>query len=258
MKSPWFIKAKNCDNAQMQLFCFPYAGGNASTYLNWSAHLPDEIELIAVQPPGRANRVFEPAYTQMSDLIAELNREIMPLINKPFIFFGHSLGSRVAFELIRTFKKQGKPLPEHFIASGSKAPHDMLDRKVSYNLPDSEFTKTLATLEGTPKIILQNEELMELCLPLLRADFELSETYKLPPQEIESFDINTSVLGGVNDPDVSVESLEKWQELFTPPVKIHTFEGGHFFIDECKKDVLTIVNDILHKVKDKDLIMGYL
>ena len=117
--SKWFVKPRPVQNPKLRLFCFPYAGGNAATFIPWKNYLPSWFELVAVHPPGRSNRMFEAPYHDMDALVADLLSHFRQLVDTPFIFFGHSLGSRVAYELAKRCQMAGLPLPQHFIASGS-------------------------------------------------------------------------------------------------------------------------------------------
>jgi pimeloyl-ACP methyl ester carboxylesterase len=151
----------------------------------WSRHLPADVELVAVQPPGRADRISERAYTDIASLVADLCAAIEQLIDRPYLLMGHSLGSRVAFELARELRRRGHPPPAHFIASGSAAPQLPARGKRIHDLPREELLVELRDLDATPEAVLENQELVELYLPMLRADFRLSETYT-PADDVAS------------------------------------------------------------------------
>ena len=243
LKSKWLVTPRPNPNALIKLFCFPYAGGNAATYLPWAKRLQQSVELTAIQPPGRSNRMFEQPLSNMPELIEELIKVIPERIDRPYVFFGHSLGSRVAFELMTQFAKRGITLPIHFIASGSKAPHIPAREQSIYHLSDKEFIRELRELQGTPEVILDNEELMELCLPLLRADFEIAETHIY--KEKISFNFTASVFGGTDDVDISESDLLAWGSFFSQPLITQCFHGNHFFIESNIEPVLNSINHIL-------------
>ena len=127
--SKWFVNPHPRPNADLRLICFPYAGGNASSFTPWLKQLDTNIELIAIQAPGRAARLFETPFNRMDALVDELLPLIPQLLDKPVIFYGHSLGSRVAFELMTRLKAKGMSLPVHFIASGSRGTAKSSQRK---------------------------------------------------------------------------------------------------------------------------------
>lgn len=227
----------------LRLICLPYAGGSASIYGSWAKALPADVEMIAVQPPGRANRMFEKPHTRMEALIEELYAAIQPLLDIPYVVFGHSLGSRVGFEIVRMARRRGERLPEHFIASGSPAPQLPARSKSIYALPKDEFIQELREFNGTPEAVLANEELMELSLPLLRADFMLSETYA-PTQE-PPLDCGLSIFSGETDRDIQSENLLAWRTQFLHGGAITMFPEDHFFVDKLREAVVARVNDIL-------------
>jgi surfactin synthase thioesterase subunit len=238
-------------NATLKLICFPYAGGGISTYTSWAQYLPSNVELCIVQLPGRGQRMFETAHTKMNHIINELIPVISQYINTPYILFGHSLGSRIAFELVLKLHALQLPLPAHFIASGSRSPDDELNKKNIYNLPENEFIGELEKLNGTPKAVLENEELMTLFLPLLRADFELVDTYLYNGNV--KLNCPISVLGGADDIAITNEQLLNWQQFFTTPATIHMIPGNHFFIDSQTQLCVDKVNNIIDlTLKTKD------
>ncbi len=241
----WFIIPKPKSKVDLKLICFPYAGGNSSTYMSWAKYLPENVELIIVQPPGRGSRIFEPIYSDMKSLISDLLWLIPEHLNTPYILLGHSLGSRIAFELMVQLNKLKFPLPLHFIASGSRAPHLASDKKRIFNLPDKEFISELKKLNGTPKDVLENNELMELLLPMLRADFKIAENYCYSGSEI--FNCPISLLAGNDDIDITLSMLEGWVDHFTEIKNIYIVSGNHFFIDNNTEAVIQKINEVIQQ-----------
>ena len=173
----WIVCPQPHPQARYRLFCFPYAGGGASIFNDWQAELPPEVELYALQLPGRENRLSESPQTRLKQLIETLIPIIKPDLDLPFAFFGHSLGAWIAFELIRELRRQKYPLPAHFFVSASKAPQLMDLKPPIHRLPDDKFLAKIKSFQGTPGAVLQDSKLMELFLPALRADFAVLETY---------------------------------------------------------------------------------
>lgn len=240
--SAWFVIPRHNTNACIRLFCFPYAGGGVATYVDWAQWLHPAIELVAVQPPGRGQRLMEGAHLTMESLQADLWRAILPMLDRPFFFFGHSLGSRVAFELARKLRDEGLPLPIHFFASGSRAPHIVCRERPTHDLPDEEFIQELRNLEGTPEEVLANRELMTLLMSLLRADFRIAETYSVAPGI--PFEFGISLLGGRDDAGVTEEDLQAWQTHFRRSAQIELCDGGHLFIDAAGERVVDLINRV--------------
>lgn len=245
--SDWFVIPKPRPHAQWRLFCLPYAGGSANTYTTWQAHLPETIELIVIQPPGRASRIFEAGFTHADDLVQVLYPLLSPLLNKPYAIFGHSMGARIGFSLIKYLHHQKVNLPIHFFASGCIAPHIERSRDTIHNTSDTEFIAHLRALNGTPEAVLQNKELMALCLPSLRADFKLAETYSA--EVAEKYRCIVSIFVGEADPEVPFESAKAWAEHFLMGGKLSCFAGKHLFIEENPAQVVSELVKIIDQFK---------
>jgi medium-chain acyl-[acyl-carrier-protein] hydrolase len=241
----WFLRPLPKRAPRLRLICLPYAGGNAGTYVPWSAHLPPDVELIAVQPPGRGTRMDEAPYSEMEPLIQALLTVFPRVTDRPYLLFGHSLGSRIAFELAVRCGQAGLPTPVTFIASGSRAPHLRKREKPIYDLPQPQFIAALRELNGTPEELLENRELLALLNPLLRADFKIADTYCATPVAL---DCPVVVFTGVEDHEVSREEAERWRDLAARGCEVHGFPGGHFFIEENRAQVLEKLNAVLVKL----------
>jgi surfactin synthase thioesterase subunit len=245
MNSKWFVIPKPNPTASKTLICLPYAGGSASIYTSWADFLPNHVELVSIQPPGRANRMMETAIDNMAELVSELSLAITSIIQKPYVIFGHSLGSRVAFELIRSLKDLNQRQPDHFIASGNRPPHLQMQEKRLSELPKEKFFEELVNLDGTPREILQNQKLMALYEPILRADFKIGDDYRY--QSEKKLECPTSIFGGLDDTGVSLEHLHQWQIHFDLPINIQQFNGDHFYLDNARDELLMSINKILEE-----------
>lgn len=241
----WFIRPQPKLAPAARLICLPYAGGSAATYIPWSRLLPREVELIALQPPGRGSRMAQTPHSQMQPLISELMSVFPKVTDRPYVIFGHSLGSRVGFELVLQCQMKGLPLPARFIASGSRAPHLFKRELPIYDLPDAEFVEALRDLDGTPEEVLNNSELIQWLLPVLRADFRIADTHCAPRTALNC---PLTVFGGTEDETVSVAEIEAWREVAANECDIHWVEGGHFFVERNREWVLEQVNAILARV----------
>ena len=228
-KNPWLAYRKPRPTARLRLFCLPYAGGAASIYRTWPQELPETIDVCPVQIPGREQRLREPAHTRTEPLVEALAEAIEPLLDEmPFVFFGHSMGAMLGFELAHQLRSTVGKTPVHLLASARRAPHLPPEEKCYHKLPEDELKERLLEIEGTPREVLEHEELMALMLPLIRADFELNETYRAtdrPP-----LDLPIDTFGGLTDPEVEKEDLEAWAELTRGAFRLRMFPGGHFFL----------------------------
>lgn len=243
--SNWFKRPKPVINPSLRLFCFPYAGGNASSYVGWVKSLPEFVELIVVEPPGRAARMMEQPFDSMEALVDDLFPHFQKLTDVPYIFFGHSLGGRVAYEICLRCHRLGIQLPGHFIASASRAPHIIKQRKNIYDLPEAEFIDKLRSFNGTPEEVLTNTELMELLLPMLRADFEIADTYLANPLPL---DIPISVWAGTDDHEISKLDLQAWADCCNNQIEFEVMPGGHLFVDSHAAEVLAMLTVILTRL----------
>lgn len=232
--SSW-VKLNPQTQGRVRLFCFPYAGGGSSAYLPWMSMISPEIELCPVQLPGREDRFSETPFTRLEALIAELSQVLIPYMDTPFAFYGHSLGALVSFELTRYLRRQQRPLPVHLFVSGCAAPQLPATEPPAHHLPDEDFIQALRGLNGTSDSILQNAELMRVLLPLLRADFALYETYTYRSEE--PLDLPVSAYGGLQDDRAPRASVEAWKAQTASTFIIRMYPGDHFFI-HTKRNIL--------------------
>jgi medium-chain acyl-[acyl-carrier-protein] hydrolase len=184
----------------------------------------------------------------MPPLVDALAEAIIPYLDKPFAFFGHSMGAKIAFELARRLRNAYGLEPIHLFASGCRAPHIQNPEPPTYNLPEPEFIEELRTLNGTPKEVLEHPELMSLLLPLLRADFEMVQTYEYIPDKPLSTPI--TVYGGLRDEDITREQLEGWSQHTTSPAAVRMFMGGHFFLNSEQPLVLKLLSQQLYQIEE--------
>jgi medium-chain acyl-[acyl-carrier-protein] hydrolase len=202
--------------------------------------------LIAVQLPGRETRLSQPFITDINIIAKQIADNFPKRQTTPFVFFGHSLGGLIAFEVIHELRRHYLKSPEYLIVSGRNAPQIRSREEILHNLPDELFIKGILKYQGMPDEILQNKELLEILLPRLRADFTLSETYqykKRPPLECPIL-----ALGGNNDPTVNYDELVAWKIQTTKECSVNLFPGGHFFLSSSKKEILNIVSTTTKKV----------
>jgi medium-chain acyl-[acyl-carrier-protein] hydrolase len=177
----------------------------------------------------------EPGYTRMKVAIEEIADTIHPLLDKPFYLFGHSMGSAISFELARFLRRYDLPQPGHLFVSARRAPQLPRIKEDIHALPDREFLASIKELGGTPNEVLQNGELMELFLPILRADFTLLETYKYVPEPPLACPI--SAYCGTQDQEVSQEDVTGWRVQTSNTFTLKMIPGGHFFM-HSQQDVL--------------------
>ncbi|CAN5459488.1 alpha/beta fold hydrolase [soil metagenome] len=245
-QSAWFLRPRPMTAPRIRLFCFPYAGGSASLFHQWPARAPADVELLAVQYPGRATRLREAPLTSLDALLDGLEQAIMPLLDRPFAFFGHSMGATVAYELTRRLESSQQALPAFLFLSGRSAPQLPPVKPPIHALPDHEFVEALRNFNGTPVELLEHEELMLMMMPTLRADFQLLETWS--HRERAPLDIPISVFGGLDDQSVPLENLDAWAACTSHKLKRHLFPGDHFFLHQQSDGMLNIIGRALSAV----------
>ncbi|MEE2961192.1 MAG: alpha/beta fold hydrolase [Myxococcota bacterium] len=224
-------------NARIRLYCFPYAGGSGSTYRSWGDAFSEEIEVRSVQYPGRAFRLDERPKSTMDELIDSMGEALYQDLttDDTYVFFGHSMGALVAFELTRWLNLRGYSQPEALYLSGGGAPRHSVERFGVAEMTDPELIALIEKFGGTPDEVLQNERLMRLVLPMVRADFTLLDGYEFrcsTPVEVPIF-----ALGGLEDKVVGAEDLLKWSELTKGKVEVQLMSGGHFYVHSPEEEL---------------------
>lgn len=229
--------------ARFRLFCFPYAGGGSGIFRPWSKQIHRHIEVVPALLPGRESRLREPACTRVEPLVESLAREIVPYLDRPFAFFGHSMGAIISFELARRLRWEHGIEPDHLFISGRRAPQLPEHDPEIHDLPEAEFVVEIERMKGTPKEVLEHAELMQMLIPLLRADFAVCTTYTYSPSTPLRCPI--TVLGGLQDETVTRTQLEPWRSQTTGACRIHMLEGDHFFINQQQSAILSIIMQTL-------------
>jgi medium-chain acyl-[acyl-carrier-protein] hydrolase len=237
--NPWLFCHQPRPSARVRLFCFPYAGGGASLFRAWGERLPASIEVCPVQLPGRENRLSERPFTRLGPLVEAVAAGVGHLFDRPFAFFGHSMGALVGFELARLLRRERGTGPEHLFVAGHRAPHVPSDEPPAYDLPEPELIEELRRLDGTPQTVLEHPELMSLMLPLLRADMAVCQTYEYAPGPPQVCPV--TALGGLHDLDVTRERLGAWRAHTEAAFKLRMLPGGHFFLHTTQTEILRII-----------------
>lgn len=229
--------------ARVTLLCLPYSGASATVYARWRRSLPDWITVRPIELPGRGERADEPLWTNPHDLAAFLAAEITPGLTAPYALFGHSLGALLAFELAHALQERGAPAPLLLFASGTEAPAVRDDSASREPRSDAALKAELRDLQGTPEEVLADAEIMQLTLPVLRADFLMCGAYayrQRPP-----LPCRVHVLGGRED-RAGRAALEAWGREGTSWT-LDLFDGGHFFINDQRAVLLQVIQRSLEQ-----------
>lgn len=232
----WIVRLRPNTRARARLFCFPHAGGGSAAFRGWGEALGDEVELCAVLPPGRERRIGEEPLTSIDTVVERLGPALAPWLDLPAVFFGHSMGALVAFETVDWLRGHGGNLPRLLVVSGRRPPDRPSNQPPTHHLPTEEFVAVLLKLGGTPREITEHPDLLDLLLPVLRADMQVVDTYRYrarPP-----LDCPIVVFGGAEDDRAPTAELTGWQRQTTGECRVRIFPGGHFFVYDDASGVL--------------------
>lgn len=233
----WVSCSKPSLQAKLRLFCFPYAGAGSSMFNSWSSHLMPEVELFLVHLPGRDRRIKEPLQLQLSPLVETLTEALYPWLDKPFAFFGHSMGALLSFEVARQIRRRYSVQPSQLFVSGRQPPHIADPNPPLHRLSEEEFLRTAQHYYGAlPDVVLQDQEVLQLFMNIMRADLTMLETHEY--QAEAPLDCPISAYGGVDDPSTSEMRLNAWRDQTTSTFRLQMFPGHHFFIQSSRSALL--------------------
>jgi medium-chain acyl-[acyl-carrier-protein] hydrolase len=238
-----YIRRTRRSAPQHRLFCLPHPGAGAGEYAAWAPLLPPEIEVVAIQLPGREDRIREPAFTEAAELIPVVVQVLRPYLQLPFSFFGHSGSALFAFELTRALHAHGHHEPAHLFVSGQAAPHLTDQLPVLHTLTDAKFIEAVYGIGGMARAVIDNPELKDLVLPALRADFTMWERYRFRPGP--PLTVPITAFGGDHDERAPAAAVEVWRHHTTNEFKILLLEGNHFFVRDRQTEITHAVGAAL-------------
>lgn len=245
-RKPWIFGPEPDPSTRMRLFCFPYAGGGATAFHSWRSFFDlNGVELCCVQLPGRETRFREALVTSMDELVVLVCDGIDPYLDRPFSFFGHSMGTLVSFEVTRELARRGHVLPEWLLMSGAVPPHRR-PAESFHTLPPAEFIDAVARrYSGLPREVLANRDLLDVVMPILRADFELIENYRYKPTT--ALRVKIAAFGGRQDGSVAPAELPHWRDFTALPERFQLIllDGDHFFLSHQRLQLLTEIARVL-------------
>lgn len=242
-KSPWF----RCNRAQakrVRMFCLPYAGGSAGSFMPWQAALGDAVDVCAAQLPGHGSRLLEPPLRSFELLTEQLSAAVLANDDLPYLLVGHSFGALLAFEVARRLQRLGATPPRTLVVSGCESPQtrSTAGRRL-HELDDKGLIQALRELNGTPVEVLRDRALIERVLPALRADFEMVANYRFVAGPLLTSPI--VVMAGLSDAQVGTGGVEGWGALTQSTHALHWIEGDHFFIDSQRQSVLDVLRPLV-------------
>jgi pyochelin biosynthesis protein PchC len=238
----WLVSYGTCEQPVFRVVCFPHAGGSASYYPWLRSAVPPEAELLCLQYPGRQERRREAAivrFEEMAEAVLEVLSALPPM---PMVLFGHSMGSLIAFETARGLERRGREVLG-LIVSGRRAPSVRPPDRAGRDVGFAETIAETRALGGMDPALLRDPEVLEMILPVLRADYRLAESYRPEPGAAVSCPM--TVLTGDADPRVDQDDAAAWSAHTTGDFVLHAVAGGHFFFNEDRPTVLGHVRNAL-------------
>jgi surfactin synthase thioesterase subunit len=238
----WLVGYGKMREVELRLFCFPYAGGGVRLFRDWPPHLPHQVEILSVQLPGRGSRMAADPVASWEQLLDGLAEAIAEFTDKPFAFFGHSLGGLLAFEMTRHLRRQGRPIPHGLFISACRAPHLLVPPKDPIHLlPDLALLERVKKWGGIPPEIFNYPEALSLFIRPLRGDLKLLETYQY--REEDPLAIPLEVFGALQDTEVPEPLLAGWKVHTEERFLLTMVEGDHFFIEDRPEVLWRHLND---------------
>jgi len=230
-------------DAELRLVCFPHAGGAATFFLPLSSRLAPAVEVLGMQYPGRQDRRYEQFIDDIDDLADAIFAVLRDgWVDRPFAFFGHSMGAVVAFEVARRFHRVGGRVPRGVIASGRRAPSVHRDEWLHLG-DDAQLVAEVRRLNGTDSSLLNDDELLQMILPAIRADYRAVERYRFRSDSELTCPIH--VLVGDCDPQVTEAEARAWSGHTAGHFRLRTFPGGHFYLVPQQEAVAAAVSEDL-------------
>jgi surfactin synthase thioesterase subunit len=238
----WIRRYHPRPDAGVRLVCLPHAGGSASFYHPVSAKLPASVDVLAVQYPGRQDRRGEPCVPTVQELADHVTAALLPWTDRPLALFGHSMGATLAFEVALRLERDHGISPAAVFASARRAPSCHRDEKVHLR-DDDGLVAEMRLLSGTDSAILDDEELIRMALPAIRADYRAAETYTYTPGP--KLHCPLWSLTGDADPKVDLDEARAWSRHTEGEFTFRSFPGGHFYLTAHAADVLALLADQL-------------
>jgi pyochelin biosynthetic protein PchC len=235
--SAW-VRRLHPSPAGRRLVCFPHVGGAATYFAPLARTLAGSVDVLAMQYPGRQERLSEPCIESIDGLVAAIVPELEGWLDRPFALFGHSMGAVVAYEVARVLQAEGRPEPLGLFVSGRRAPSTWRDERV-HEKGDEALLAQVTRLAGTPAVLLEDEDVRQMMLPALRGDYKAIESYEWRPGPPLRGPIWSLV--GEDDPLTTRQEADAWRTHTTGPFELHVFPGGHFYLAEHLPDLAALL-----------------
>lgn len=229
---------------KIKLFCLPFSGGNSYSYRKLEHYKAAFINLIAFDLPGHGKRMKEPLLTDITEMAEDVIKQMKDSLSGPYAIYGHSMGATLGYVVSQKIVQQEMNPPLHLFVSGRQGPSVVNNEEILHILPKEEFIEKVLAYGGIPEMVAQEKDLMDLFVPIMRADFQAVETYTHKPAPPLNIPI-TAMIG--LDEGITYEEALKWQEITTQKISLKQFSGGHFFIFDHLPEIGDILSQTLEK-----------
>ncbi|MCX5071067.1 alpha/beta fold hydrolase [Streptomyces sp. NBC_00513] len=234
-ESLWIRRFRPRPDGSVRLVCLPHAGGSASFYLPLARTMPDFVDVLCVQYPGRQDRRTEPLVDSVPELADQVFTALLPWADRPLAFFGHSMGASVAYEVARRFEREKGVVAAALFASGRRAP-SAPRHETAHLLDDRGLIEEVKSLSGTDTQLLGDDEVLRMVLPAIRADYRAAETYA--PEPAEPLHCPLIAMIGSEDPKVTEAEAAAWATHTEGPFTLRVFSRGHFYLVRDQAEVI--------------------
>ncbi|MCX4911506.1 thioesterase II family protein [Streptomyces sp. NBC_00878] len=235
----WIRRYRPRPDAGARLVCLPHAGGSASFYFPVATAMPEAVDVLALQYPGRQDRRAEPCVSNIPDLADLVTAALLPWTDRPLLFFGHSMGATLGFEVARRLERDHGVVLLGLFASARRAPSRKRAEAV-YREDDEGIIREVRRLSGTDSAILDDVELIRMALPAIRADYRAAETYEYEPGPKLNCPLVSLV--GDDDPKVDLDEARAWSEHTENTFEFRVFKGGHFYLTSHQPEIVRLLS----------------
>ncbi|HET8706425.1 MAG TPA: alpha/beta fold hydrolase [Pseudomonadales bacterium] len=231
-------------NPKKRLFCFPSAGAGAAQFVKWHERVPADVEVWSIQLPGREHLFQAAKPDDVVTLAGLIRRDIRPLFNLPYFFYGHSYGSVVSYEVVNQEEKGGGRLPDALLVGARRAPHLGYEEVIS-QYSDEKLVAALDQFGGLPEIIKADAEMLSFYLNTIRYDLKLNERYVVG--ENHSISVPIAAFYGSDDDYVKPDQVYAWRKNTKKKFDAHLVQGGHFFMADADAEFFSLLKKMLGK-----------
>jgi len=234
---------------RINLFCLPFAGGSKTAYYRFTELAPEALTIIPLELPGRGTRYSEPLLTDLHAMVDDIMAQIRPRLSQPYALYGHSMGALLCYLLAKRIAQEKLNAPLHLFLTGKGAPSILFNRKIRHLMPQEELVADLQQMGGMPDIVLKDHKLLDLFLPIIRADFQAVESFRY--EEPARLDLPLTVITG-SEESIADEKIKPWQLETFATVTFRKLPGGHFFIFNYSREILEMITHALYTYALKD------